>query len=92
MAEPLTITVQGTPNPNAVKFTLNRIIAAQGKTYRDAASAEADWARQLLCIDGVTQLFAFQHFISVSKTPAANWDLVAPQVEAVLRSAFQQDR
>lgn len=34
MIEPLEISVQGTPNPNAAKFTLNRIVAAQGKTYR----------------------------------------------------------
>ena len=54
MAEPLEISAQGTPNPNAAKFTLNRVVTAEGKTYRDAASAETGWARQLLSIaDGV---------------------------------------
>ena len=33
MGSPVEITVQGTPNPHAVKFTLNRTVAAQGVTY-----------------------------------------------------------
>ena len=39
MSAPLEISVQGTPNPNAAKFTLNRAVAAQGTTYREADSA-----------------------------------------------------
>jgi len=88
MAEPLAIDVQPTPNPNAVKFTLNRTVAAQGKTYRDAATAEVEWARELLQIRGVTQVFAVNNFISINKTPDADWNAIAPQVEQVLRRTF----
>jgi hypothetical protein len=85
---PLEISTQGTPNPNAAKFTLNRIVAAQGRTYRDATSAQDEWARQLLGIPGVTQVFAINNFISVTKVPEAAWGAIGPQVEAVLRRAF----
>ena len=88
MAEPLEISVQGTPNPNAAKFTLNRIVAAQGATYRDAASAGAAWARELLGLAGVTQVFTVNNFISVTKAPEADWNILAPQVEAVLQRVF----
>lgn len=88
MADPLTIAPQGTPNPNAVKFTLNRTVAAKGTTYRDAASADAAWAKQLLGIAGITQAFALNNFISVTKTGDADWKIVGPQVEDVLRRAF----
>ena len=88
MAEPLEVSVQGTPNPNAAKFTLNRIVATQGKTYRDAASAEAEWAKRLLAIAGVTQVFAVNNFISVSKISEADWNVLGPQIEQVLRQAF----
>lgn len=91
MTEPLALAVQGTPNPNAVKFTLNRTVAAQGVTYRDAASAQAAWAKQLLSIAGVTQVFAVGNFISVSKAPEAGWDAILPQADAVLRAAFGGD-
>lgn len=88
MADPLELTVQGTPNPNAAKFMLNRVVATQGKTYREVASAEAEWAKQLLGIAGVTQVFALNNFISVNKAPEADWNTLGPQVEQVLRKAF----
>lgn len=88
MAEPLEIAVGETPNPNAAKFTLNRVVAGQGTTYRDAAAAGADWAKELLSIAGVTQVFALNNFISINKTPEGDWNVIAPQVERVLRQAF----
>lgn len=87
--EPLALSIQATPNPNAIKVTLNRIVATQGKTYRDAASAEPSWAKQILRIPGVTQVFAINNFISVNKMSEANWNVLGPQVEQVLRQAFE---
>ena len=87
MAEPLEISVQGTPNPNAAKFTLNRVVATQGTTYR-AAAVEPAWARELLAIPGVTQVFAINDFISVNKAPEADWNAIGPRIEQVLRQAF----
>ena len=88
MTEPLDIIVQGTPNPNAAKFTLNRVVSSQGKTYRDAASADAVWAKELLGVSGVTQVFALNNFISVTKRPEADWNLIGQQVEQILQKAF----
>jgi len=88
MTEPLDIVVQGTPNPNAAKFTLNRVVATQGKTYRDAANADTVWVQELLGTSGVTQVFALNDFISVNKTTDADWNVIGPQVDAVLRKAF----
>lgn len=88
MAEPVAISVQGTPNPNAAKFTLNRTVAAQGRTYRDPVAADAAWAAQLLAIDGVTQVFALNNFVSVTKRSEVAWDVIGPQIESVLQQAF----
>ena len=100
MSEPLEISVQATPNPNAAKFTLNRVVAAQGTTYRlpappdggtqagDALFADAPWAKELLGLAGITQVFTVNNFISVTKAPEADWNVLAPQVEAVLQRAF----
>ena len=92
MPEPLEISVQGTPNPNAAKFTLNRVVATQGTTYRDAASADAGWAKQLLGIAGVTHVFAIHDFVSVTKRPEADWNALEPQIERVLQQAFAEDK
>ena len=88
MTEPLAIDIQATPNPNAAKFTLNRAVAASGKTYREVATADAEWAKQLLQIAGVTQVFAVNNFISVSKTPDAEWTNLVPEIERILKRAF----
>jgi len=88
MSEPLDIRVEPTPNPNAAKFTLNRVVASQGTTYRDAATAGEPWAKRLLEIPGVTQVFALNNFISVTKRPEADWSAIRPQVEQGLNEAF----
>ena len=87
--------MQATPNPNAAKFTLNRTVSAQGKTYRlqagDTLGDETAWAKQLLGIPGVVQVFAVNNFISVNKAPEASWEGIVPQVERVLQQAFADD-
>ena len=88
MSETLEISIQGTPNPNAAKFTLNRPVTERGATYRDAATAEEGWAKQVLEVPGVVQVFALNNFISVNKTSDAQWGDIEPKVEQILRSAF----
>jgi hypothetical protein len=100
MPEPLALAVHKTPNPNAMKFTLNRVIAKEGVTYRPApaqpgggtaqepAPVQPAWAQRLLGISGVTQVFALHDFISVHKASEADWAVIGPQVEQVLRQVF----
>ncbi len=88
MPEALTIVVDATPNPNAMKFTLNRIVAAKGETYRDPLTA-ASWAKGLLSIPGVIGVYGVNTFISVNKQPDADWETIIPTAEAALTQAFQ---
>ena len=88
MPEPLTIRIDPTPNPNAMKLTLNRPVAVKGETYRDAATA-APWAKALLGIPGVLGVYGVNTFISVNKTPDADWSVIVPTAEAALRQVFQ---
>lgn len=88
MSESLEIHISPTPNPHAMKVTLNRVVTAQGKTYRDAAGADTPWAKALLSIPGVVGVYAVNNFISVNKRPDIAWDAIVPQAEAALRQAF----
>ena len=89
MSQPLEIRVGATPNPNAMKFTLNRTVTTQGTTYRAGASADAPWAQLLLSIAGIAGVFAINNFISINKTPESDWNEIVPKAEAALRRAFQ---
>ena len=89
MADTVEVFVDETPNPNALKFTLNRVVANPGKTYRDAAAAaDAPWAKALLSIPGVVGVYGVNNFISVNKTPEADWDVIVPLAEQALQTAF----
>jgi len=85
MSLPLEIAVQPTPNPNAMKLSLNRILTTEGKTYRDRAAADAPWAKAMLGISGVVGLYAVNNFISINKTPEADWQAILPEAEAILK-------
>ena len=89
MPEPLEIIVEGTPNPNAVKFTLNRTVATTGETYRgDPSSAAAPWAKALLSIPGVLGVFGINNFISLNKKPEVEWDAIIPKAEEELKQVY----
>lgn len=87
------VTPEGTPNPNAVKFTLDRpATAGRPQTYRDGADA-ADFplGAAIYALDGVTNVFATANFVSVSKEDDADWAELGPRVMEVLQEHFGAD-
>ncbi len=90
MASP-SIKVQGTPNPHAAKFTLDRTLIEGGssRSYFDAkAAADDNLAVALFQIDGVKSLLIAENFITVTKTESANWDSLVPQIENAIKEAL----
>lgn len=87
-ADDLTITIQGTPNPNAAKFVLDRPVPGAGsRSYFDAASAEGDpLASRLFTLVGVRALLLVDNFITVTKTDDANWDDLVQDVQSAIRA------
>ena len=89
MPDAIIITPSPTPNPHALKLTLNRTIAQRGETYRgDPAAAAAPWAAALLRIPGVVGVYGVNNFISISKDEKVSWDAIMPQADAALRQVF----
>lgn len=84
------IEVEGTPNPNAAKFSLDRPLPVEeSRSYFDPASAEGDpLAERLFEVDGVRALLMVDDFITVTKADDADWDdlveRIAPIIEAEL--------
>jgi NFU1 iron-sulfur cluster scaffold homolog, mitochondrial len=86
VAAPLTVTVQPTPNINALKFVVNRrMTEGRSQTFTDARTAGVPLARDLLHIPGVRQVFFLNDFITVTRTEGADWGAVTPQVETLIR-------
>lgn len=84
-----TITVQGTPNPNAAKFVLDRMIAEDGRTWFDAAEAADDaLASRLFEVEGVRALFMVENFITVTKEEDVEWEDIVEEVTDAIRAGL----
>ncbi|MCS7032612.1 MAG: NifU N-terminal domain-containing protein [Phycisphaerae bacterium] len=80
--------VQVTPNPNAMKFVLDRKIADRPVSYLSAASAASDEvAARLFAIPGVAGVLFLGDFITVNKRPDVKWSQITPAVRQVLSEA-----
>jgi hypothetical protein len=90
MPEP-NILVQGTPNPNAAKFTVDRTLVegGAGVSYFDANTASEDaLASRLFAIDGVESIFIAEDFVTITKSPTAVWEDLVPRIEKVIKEAL----
>jgi NFU1 iron-sulfur cluster scaffold homolog, mitochondrial len=77
--------VQPTPNPNAMKFVLDRPIAEQPTSFLNAEAARGDsLAGRFFAIPGVSSLLLLGDFITVNKTADASWADIGDQVQRVL--------
>ena len=77
--------VQPTPNPNAAKFILDCSVSEQPTSFFSASAATGNpLATKLFGIPGVSSLLFLGDFITVNKSPEADWKEITTRVEAVL--------
>ncbi|MBT8377721.1 MAG: NifU family protein [Ignavibacteria bacterium] len=64
-----------TPNPHALKFILNeKLLNIETRQYAEKDSAENDpFANGIFKIDGVVSVFYMDRFVTIEKSPDANW-------------------
>lgn len=79
-----------TPNPNALKFTLDRpSVEGRAQTFRAGSDpAESPLGARVFALDGVTNVFMTANFVSVTKEDDIAWDELAPLVIEELRAHF----
>ena len=81
------IEIQPTPNPNAAKFVLDRPVSQQPLSFFNAAAAsDYPLAKKLFAIPGVSSLLLLGDFITINKSPDAQWDDITDAARSVLRS------
>jgi hypothetical protein len=93
MPEPLTVSIAPTPNPNSLKFTLNRSVS-EGRAQTFSAPEQAlmsPLAGALLAVPGVKSIFFLRDFITVTREPEAEWEPLAAAVEQALHAHFNRD-
>jgi NFU1 iron-sulfur cluster scaffold homolog, mitochondrial len=83
---PKVINIEPTPNPDALKFVVQRPILKRGvRSFRDFGSAVGDpLGSALFAMGSVTSVFYMDRFVTVNKEPGALWtDLIDPICEVI---------
>jgi hypothetical protein len=83
----MTVRVEPTPNPNAVKFSVGMPVGGPG-TYVKGAEPAEEFLASLLQVEGVASVFFTADFITISKTPDGSWDVITPEATAILENHF----
>lgn len=85
------IQTQDTPNPDSLKFLPGVDVLGPGSTldFPTGSSAHCSpLAKLIFRIDGVRSVFFGPDFITVSKLEDAEWNLLKPEIFAVIMDFF----
>ena len=90
MGEKIKIQVMATPNPNSMKFTLDRPVLDEGhKSYDSPEEAkDSSLAKSLFTVPGVKSVFMLGDFISVGRKEGHEWADIVPKVELAIQMYF----
>lgn len=83
-----------TPNPNSLKFSAPKEVTFTDGMESFASAAEAEshpLGHRLFSLPGVTNVFMLPQFATITKQPAADWELLIPKIQAVLQQHFGID-
>lgn len=80
------IMIQGTPNPNALKFVVNVPVKNEGNvTYKSAAETEHNpLAREIFKISNIKEVYFFDNYITVTQDGSADWDDLEEQIQKTI--------
>lgn len=76
---------EGTPNPNALKYTTDKLIFEGDSSISVMPGDTSEHAilNDLMSLEGVDNVFGYQNFITVNKQFDAEWDNLSPRVREV---------
>jgi len=83
----MAITPEGTPNPNAVKFTVGKPVGGPA-TFTAGRPTDDPLGSALLAVDGVTSVFLTADFVTITKSPDADWSEIVPATVDILEARF----
>jgi NFU1 iron-sulfur cluster scaffold homolog, mitochondrial len=80
------ILIQSTPNPNALKFVLNRPVKNEGRvTYKSAEEcADNPLARAIFTVSNVREVYFFDNYITVTQDGNIDWEDIEDQIQRLI--------
>ena len=81
------VKIEPTPSPNTMKITVSEEKKEmKSSTYRAVSNEAPEFINRVLELEDVTSVFHALNFISVDKSPKADWETLIPQIEQTFDS------
>ncbi len=80
------IMIQGTPNPNALKFVVSTPVKNSGNvTYRNAEECHKNpLARKIFSIPGISEVYFFDNYITITQDGSTTWDTIEERIKEII--------
>ena len=89
---PVTVYAESTPNPNAMKFVVNKKIVDDVYEFKSIdQTKDSPLAKSLFGFDFVKEVFFDFNFVSLIQNPGNNWDENVMDVREFIRSFIQDN-
>ncbi|HPS84556.1 MAG TPA: NifU family protein [Bacteroidales bacterium] len=91
---PVMIYTESTPNPNTLKFVVNRHLLPNNSVefLSVEETAEAPLAKALFDLGYVTNVFISNNFVTISKSDASIWPEIMIEIKEFLKAYFTEEK
>lgn len=93
---PINIYTEANPNPNSMKFVVNKMLIPEGVTFDfpDAEAAqEAPLASELFAkFNYVERVFMMNNFVTVTKQESLSWHDIAMEVKEYIKNYLEEEK
>jgi Fe-S cluster biogenesis protein NfuA len=87
---PISVYAEATPNPNAMKFVVNKKLTVKSKEFKSINDTEVDTlARNLYTFPFIKELYVDENYISIQKHDVISWDEVTHEVRSFIRESLE---
>jgi hypothetical protein len=76
-----TATPSPTPNPNAMKYDLDVKLPGTLNLANAEAAQGNPFAEAIFAVEGVGSLFGVNNFVTVTRKPGADWEVITAGVQ-----------
>src|SRR5450631_517699 len=88
------VSLEFTPNPNTLKYSVNRQLLNGGAVNlltREEAQTRSPLAAKLFAIPGISGVMLGRDFVTITKAEDGDWDLVHKSCSGIIESHLSRD-
>jgi Fe-S cluster biogenesis protein NfuA len=91
---PVSISLEFTPNPNTLKYVVDRVLLDKGAANfatAESAAAKSPLAQKLFAVPGVAGVMIGKNFVTVTKGPEGDWESLNRGVNDTIYDHLSKD-